>query len=63
MSKIKRIAKHLSNWITSNYSLWDVDPATTDEERAAWNVPPLAEALQLAEELTRRRELARRACR
>ena len=23
--------------------LWDVDPATTDEERAAWDVPPLAE--------------------
>src|SRR5215204_2573707 len=23
--------------------LWDVDPQTTDEERAAWDVPPLAE--------------------
>ena len=23
--------------------LWDVDPATTDEDRAAWDVPPLAE--------------------
>ena len=37
------------------YRLWDVDPTTTDEERAAWNVPPLAEALQQAEELTRRK--------
>ena len=26
-----------------NDRLWDVDPATTDEERAAWDVPPLAE--------------------
>ena len=30
--------------------LWDVDPATRDEERAAWDVPPLAEQLRKAEE-------------
>ena len=30
--------------------LWDVDPSTTDEERAAWDVPPLAEQLRKAEE-------------
>src|SRR5215208_7201147 len=30
--------------------LWDVDPETTDEERAAWDVPPLAEQLRKAEE-------------
>ena len=30
--------------------LWDVDPRTTDEERAAWDVPPLAEQLRKAEE-------------
>ena len=30
--------------------LWDVDPVTTDEERAAWDVPPLAEQLRKAEE-------------
>jgi hypothetical protein len=41
------------------YRLWDVDPTTTNEERAAWDVPPLTEALQQAEEHTRRRELAR----
>ncbi len=41
------------------YRLWDVDPNTTDEERAAWNVPPLAEALRQAEELNQRRKLAR----
>jgi hypothetical protein len=41
------------------YRLWDVDPTTTDEERAEWNVPPLAEALRQAEELTQRRELAK----
>jgi hypothetical protein len=33
--------------------LWPVDPATTDAERAAWDVPPLAEALRRAEELPR----------
>jgi hypothetical protein len=41
------------------YRLWDVDPNTTDEERAARNVPPLAEALRRAEELNQSRELAR----
>jgi hypothetical protein len=41
------------------YRLWDVDPTTTDEERAAWNVPPLAEAIRQAGELTRRRELSK----
>jgi len=30
--------------------LWDVDPSTTDEERADWDVPPLAEQLRKAEE-------------
>jgi hypothetical protein len=28
--------------------LWEVDPATTDEERAEWDVPPLREALARA---------------
>ena len=41
------------------YRLWDVDPTTSDEERAAWDVPPLAEALQKAEDLTRRKEARR----
>lgn len=36
------------------YHLWDVDPETTDEERAQWSVPPLAKALQRAEEITER---------
>lgn len=35
------------------YRLWDVEPATTDAERAAWDVPPLAEQVRRAEELTR----------
>ena len=34
------------------FRLWDLDPATTDAERAAWGVPPLAEQLRRAEELT-----------
>src|SRR6266516_7138612 len=42
------------------YRLWDVDPTTTDEERAAWNVPPLAEALRQAEELSREKEALRK---
>jgi hypothetical protein len=33
--------------------LWDIDPATTDQERAEWDVPPLAEQLAKAEEATR----------
>ena len=33
--------------------LWDVDPSTTDEDRAAWDVPPLAEQLRKAEEANR----------
>jgi hypothetical protein len=32
--------------------LWPVDPVTTDAERAAWDVPPLAEARRRAQELT-----------
>lgn len=35
------------------YRLWDVEPATTDAERAAWDVPPLAQQLQRAETMTR----------
>lgn len=35
------------------HRLWDVDPATTDADRAVWNVPPLEEQLQKAEEATR----------
>lgn len=33
--------------------LWDVEPETTDEERAQWDVPPLAEQLRKAEEASR----------
>jgi hypothetical protein len=29
---------------TGPWILWDVDPAVTDEERAKWDVPPLARA-------------------
>jgi hypothetical protein len=34
--------------------VWDVDPATSDAERAEWDVPPLAEMYQRAEEVTRK---------
>jgi hypothetical protein len=34
--------------------LWDVVPETTDQERAEWDVPPLAEQLRKAEEATRK---------
>jgi hypothetical protein len=34
------------------WELWPVDPATTDADRAAWDVPPLAEARRRAAELT-----------
>src|SRR5690349_8134459 len=35
------------------HRLWDVDPDTTDAERAAWDVRPLAEQIRKAEEATR----------
>jgi hypothetical protein len=35
--------------------LWDVDPATTDEERAAWDVPPLEEQRRKADEANKHR--------
>lgn len=33
------------------YRLWDVDPATTDAERAEWGVPPLAAAQDMAQKV------------
>jgi len=33
--------------------LWDIEPKTTDEERAEWDVPPLAEQLRKAQEANR----------
>lgn len=35
--------------------LWDVDPTTTDADRAEWDVPALAEQLRKAEEVNRSR--------
>lgn len=35
--------------------LYEVDPATTDAQRAEWNVPPLAQAFQLAEKMNQER--------
>lgn len=35
------------------HRLWDVEPATTDADRAEWDVPPVAEQLRKAEEATR----------
>lgn len=34
------------------WKLWEVDPATTDAERAEWGVPPLAVALRQAEQMS-----------
>jgi hypothetical protein len=36
------------------YELYEVDPATTDEERAEWDVPPLADARRRAEDIAAR---------
>ena len=35
------------------YRLWDVDPTTTDADRAAWNVPSLQEQTERAQEMTK----------
>lgn len=32
--------------------VWDIDPATTDSDRAEWDVPPLAEMHRRAEKVT-----------
>jgi hypothetical protein len=37
----------------AQWVLWDVDPRTTDAERAQWNVPTLAEQQQRAEAMTK----------
>jgi hypothetical protein len=39
--------------VGGRWELWPVDPATTDAERAAWTVAPLAELRRWAEELNR----------
>jgi TPR repeat protein len=48
--------KYGTNYVSDGkrQRLWDVNPATTDDERALWDVPPLAEQLRKAEEATRR---------
>lgn len=49
--------KYGTNYVFDGHAdrLWDVDPATTDAERADWDVPPLAEQLRKAEEANRNR--------
>ena len=44
--------KYGTNYVYDGYKdrLWDVDLNTTDEERAEWDVPPLAEQLRKAED-------------
>lgn len=46
-----KLQKYGTNYVYDGIQdrLWDVDPATTDEERAAWDVPPLAEQLRKAD--------------
>jgi len=39
--------------VDGKWGLWDVDPSVTDEERAKWDVPPLAEAKKRAEEMNK----------
>jgi hypothetical protein len=42
--------------VDGKWVLWEVDPSITDEERAKWGVPPLAEARARAEKLNAERE-------
>lgn len=37
--------------VDGKWVLWQVDQATTDEQRDEWNVPPLAEAKAQAERM------------
>jgi hypothetical protein len=45
--------KYGTQYVTreGRWVLYEVDPTTTDAERGDWNVPPLAESLQSAEEM------------
>src|SRR6266704_739264 len=45
--------KYGTQYVTreGRWVLYEVDPTTTDAERGDWNVPPLAESLQRAEEM------------
>ena len=46
-------------WAWGRYRLWEVDPATTDAERAEWGVPPLEIVREWAETLGAGRERPR----
>ena len=46
------IYEHVSDGFRQK--LWEVRPETTDRERAAWDVPRIAEQLRKAEEATLR---------
>jgi hypothetical protein len=50
-----KLQKYGTNYIYDGIKdrLWDVDPSTTDEERAEWDVPPLAVQIRKAEEANR----------
>ncbi|MEO1054225.1 MAG: hypothetical protein AAFX87_26535 [Bacteroidota bacterium] len=39
--------------------LWDVDPETTDEERAKWDVPPLKQLHEIADEATKKHDMSK----
>lgn len=39
--------------------LWDVDPATTDQERAAWDVAPLKALIENVEEASKRIDMSK----
>lgn len=41
--------------VDGRWQLNEVDPATTDDERAAWDVPPLAELMARADRMTSER--------
>ena len=42
--------------VDGKWILWEVDPSITDEERAKWNVPPLAEQRKKLETLNAPRQ-------
>ena len=49
------VGEHALKGVPDRWRLYRTDPSTTDAERQRWNVPPLGQAQERAEEMNRNR--------